>query len=61
MKDKIAEKSKRLDTLFVRFCPIGTHEERDKLYELLMRKHLTNEDLAIILRTLKFLKEDDHE
>lgn len=59
MKDKIAEKSKRLDTLFTRFLPTGSAEERDKLYELLMKKHLTNDELAIILRTIRFLDDEE--
>lgn len=59
MKDKIAEKSKRLDTLFERFLPIGSAAERDRCYELIMRKRLTNEDIAIILHTIRFLDDEE--
>lgn len=59
MKDKIEEKSKRLDTLFERFLPIGSAAERDRCYELIMRKRLTNEDIAIILRTIRFLDDEE--
>lgn len=59
MKDKIAEKGRRLDALFTRFLPIGSANERDRCYELIMRKRLTNEDIAIILRTIRFLDDEE--
>lgn len=45
--------SEQKDIIWRRFTPIGTAEQMDKLHSLIAEKHLSREDLAVILRAIK--------